>query len=152
MFPEMEWLGNECYRRRMSESQYSGGCLCGALRYRATGTARNLCYCHCESCRRAAGSPTVPWATFERAHFQLLRGALSEYRSSARVLRGFCAACGTSLTYRSDNRPTEIDVTLGTLDEPTRLVPQMHVWVADKLPWVTIADALPQWPGGAGAA
>jgi|SRR5579863_1653497 len=152
MFPEMERRGNECYRRRMSESPYTGGCLCGAVRYRATGTARNLCYCHCESCRRAAGSPTVPWATFERTHFQLLRGELTEFRSSPGRLRGFCAACGTSLTYRSDDRPTEIDVTLGTLDEPRRLAPQMHVWVEDKLPWVGLADALPQWPRGAGPA
>jgi hypothetical protein len=41
-------------------------------------------------------------------------------------------------------------VTLGSLDEPTPLAPQMHVWVADKLPWVRIADALPQHLGGAG--
>ena len=150
MFPEMERRGNECYRTRMSDAHYSGGCLCGAVRYRAAGTARNPCYCHCESCRRAAGSPTVPWATFERAHFQLLRGELTEYRSSPDRLRGFCAACGTSLTYRSEKRPTEIDVTLGTLDEPARLAPQMHVWVEDKLPWVTIADGLPQWPRGLG--
>ena len=67
------------------------------------------------------------------------------------MLRGFCAACGTSLTYRNDNRPTEIDVTLGTLDEPTRLVPQMHVWVADKLPWTVLADELPHYPEGVGS-
>jgi hypothetical protein len=150
MFPEMERRGNECYRTRMSDAHYSGGCLCGAVRYRAAGTAGNPCYCHCECCRRAAGSPTVPWATFERAHFQLLRGELTEYRSSPDRLRGFCAACGTSLTYRSEKRPTEIDVTLGTLDAPARLAPQMHVWVEDKLPWVTIADGLPQWPRGLG--
>ena len=41
-------------------------------------------------------------------------------------------------------------MTLGTLDEPARLAPQMHVWVEDKLPWVMIADALPQWPRGVG--
>src|SRR5438552_3603479 len=99
MFPEMERRGNECYGTCMSEAAYTGGCLCVAVRYRATGTAGYLCYCHCESCRRAAGSPTVPWATFERAHLQLLRGALTDYRSPPRRLRGFCAACGTPLTY-----------------------------------------------------
>jgi hypothetical protein len=75
---------------------------------------------------------------------------MREYRSSARVLRGFCAACGSSLTYRSETRPTEIDVTLVTLDEPTRLAPQMHIWVADKLPWVVLADGLPQHSRGPG--
>ena len=93
----------------------------------------------------------MPWGTFERAGFRITAGRLSEYRSSARVLRGFCAACGTALTFRNEARAAEIDVTLGSLDEPTPLAPQMHVWVADKLPWVTIADALPQHLGGAGA-
>jgi hypothetical protein len=136
----------------VSEAAYTGGCLCGAVRYRAVGPARNLCYCHCESCRRAAGSPGVPWGTFERSGFTLLRGALAEFRSSAPVVRGFCAACGSSLTYCNEKRPTEIDVTLGTLDEPGLLAPQMHLWVADKLPWVHVGDGLPQWPHWAGGA
>lgn len=134
----------------MSTPAYAGGCLCGAVRYVASGSARNLCYCHCSSCRRAAGSPSVPWGTFERANFRLTRGHLSEYRSSAHVTRGFCAACGTSLTFRNDARATEVDVTLASLDEPALLAPQMHVWVEDKLPWVSIADSLPQYPGGTG--
>ena len=133
----------------MAEATYTGGCLCGAVRYRARGPARNLCYCHCDSCRRAAGSPTVPWATFERAHFALSRGALAEFRSSAPVTRGFCAACGSCLTYRHEARSGEIDVTLATLEEAARLAPQMHVWVADKLPWVRIEDGLPQFPESA---
>ena len=135
----------------MSAPLYCGGCLCGAVRYRADGAAHNLCYCHCESCRRATGAAWAAWATFERAHFRVTRGELREYRSSARVLRGFCAACGSSLTYRSEARPAEIDVTLVTLDEPAQLSPQMHVWVADKLPWVLISDELPQHPAGGGA-
>jgi hypothetical protein len=135
----------------MAATPYRGGCLCGAVRYEATGSARNLCYCHCESCRRAAGAASVPWATFERARFRITRGELTEYRSSAPVLRGFCALCGGSLTYRNEARAAEIDVILVTLDEPAQLAPQMHVWVADKLPWVLIADGLPQHSGGAGA-
>lgn len=134
----------------MESPSYSGGCLCGALRYEAAGPARNPCFCHCASCRRAAGSASLPWATFERARFRLTHGALREYRSSATVLRGFCAHCGTCLTYRNENRPGEIDVTLGSLDEPAALSPQMHVWVAEKLPWVLIADGLPQYAHGVG--
>ena len=134
----------------MPTPTYTGGCLCGAVRYLATGVARNLCFCHCTSCRRAAGSPSVPWGTFERAAFRITRGQLCEYRSSAHVARGFCASCGSALTFRNEARAAEIDVTLGSLDEPGLLAPQMHVWVADKLPWVTIADALPQHRSGAG--
>ena len=129
----------------MEETHITGGCFCGAVRYEASGVARNLCYCHCESCRRAAGSPAVAWGTFDRNGFRVTQGTLAEFRSSAHVTRGFCAACGSCLTYCHEARSGEIDVTLATLDEPARLAPQMHVWVADKLPWVRIEDGLPQY-------
>jgi hypothetical protein len=129
----------------VEETHITGGCFCGAVRYEASGAPRNLCYCHCESCRRAAGSPAVAWGTFDRNAFRVTRGTLAEFRSSAPVTRGFCAACGSCLTYRHEARPGEIDVTLATLDEAARLAPQMHVWVADKLSWVRIEDGLPQF-------
>jgi hypothetical protein len=65
------------------------------------------------------------------------------------VRRGFCGTCGSSLTYRNETRPAEVDVILTSLDEPALLVPAMHVWVADKLPWVHIDDGLPQHAAGA---
>src|ERR1700680_1228737 len=126
---------------------YAGGCLCGAVRYEVSGPAANLCFCHCVSCRRAAGAPMVPWATFAREQFRVTRGRLAQYRSSAPVVRGLCAVCGTSLTYRHEGRAGEIDVTLATLDEAAARAPQMHVWVAEKLPWVRISDGLPQYAG-----
>ena len=132
----------------MSEQCYSGGCLCGAVRYEGSGPAANLCYCHCDSCRRAAGAPLVAWCTFTRSAWRVTRGTLTEYRSSPQVLRGFCAACGGALTYRHDARADEMDVTLASLDEPAALAPQMHVWVGDKLPWLAITDGLPQFIAG----
>jgi len=141
----------ECYVGFMGEDLYAGGCLCGAVRYELSGPVHNPCWCHCTSCRRALGAPVVPWGTALHERFRLTRGTLAEYRSSPAVLRGFCAACGTSLTYRHEGRPQDVDVTLASLDEPGRLAPQMHVWVADKLPWVTIGDGLPQFPAGAPA-
>jgi len=132
----------------MQEQRYQGGCLCGGVRYEVGGAPRNLCYCHCTSCRRATGGVSVPWATFERAAFRVTRGALTEHRSSPEVARGFCAACGSSLTYRHARRPAEIDVTLVTLDAAARLAPEMHVWVADRLPWVHLDDGLPQHAAG----
>jgi hypothetical protein len=127
---------------------HTGGCRCGTVRYQASGPASNLCYCHCTSCRRTAGASPVAWGTFARTRFGITAGELAESRSSPAVLRGFCAACGTCLTYRREGRGDEIDVTLASLDEPGRLAPQMHVWVEDKLPWVLIADHLPQYRRG----
>src|SRR5256885_11925437 len=102
--------GNEWYRRSMGETCYLGGCLCGGVRYQVSGAVSNPCFCHCASCRKAAGAPMVPWGTFARTSFRLTRGALAEYRSSPGVTRGFCAVCGTSLTYhnRSEEHTSEL--------------------------------------------
>jgi hypothetical protein len=144
----MARCGNECYRILMADLVYAGGCLCGAVRYVARGMPRYLCFCHCASCRRAAGAPMVPWATFARAELNITRGTLAHYRSSPGVLRGFCGACGSSLTYRHEARAADIDLALASLDEPRQLAPTMHLWVGDKLPWVSIEDGLPRYAAG----
>jgi hypothetical protein len=136
----------------MEEERHEGGCLCGAVRYEVRGPGGNLCYCHCNSCRRAAGAPVVAWGTFPGASFRVTRGALASYRSSAPVVRGYCARCGSCLSYSTETRPGEIDVTLASLDESARFMPRMHVWVSDKLPWIELRDGLPQFPGSLGAA
>ncbi len=129
----------------MAAQTHSGGCFCGHIRYEAIGEATNLCFCHCTSCRRAIGAPVVPWGTFATDRFTIIAGLLAEHHSSPGVTRGFCRDCGTSLTYRNAARANEIDVALGTLDDPAALKPQMHIWVQDKLPWIVIADGLPQF-------
>jgi hypothetical protein len=106
---------------------------------------RNPCYCHCGCCRRAAGATAVAWGTLARRAFRITHGVLQEFGSSAPVSRGRCGVCGSALTYRHDARPAEIDVTLASLDQPAACAPRMHVWVSEKLPWVLIADGLPQF-------
>jgi hypothetical protein len=122
---------------------YRGGCLCGNVRYEARAPAKHLCICHCVSCRRAAGSPGVPWATFSVGNFQLTKGTIAEYRSSPEVRRGFCTSCGSSLTYAHTARESDIDVTTTSLDEPERLAPLAHIWMQDRLSWEIPGDHLP---------
>lgn len=131
----------------MQEAIHQGGCLCGAVRYEARGPAENLCFCHCASCRRAAGATPVAWATFARELFRVTRGSLALHKSSPPVERGFCAQCGSSLSYAHAARPREIDVTLASLDEPAALKPVRHLWVADRIAWTPLADGLPQFAG-----
>lgn len=128
-----------------AEEIFRGGCRCGAVRYEAQGPATHLCFCHCESCRRATGVPGVPWATFEVARFKLTKGALTDYQSSLEAARGFCAHCGTSLTYRHKSRALQIDVTSASLDDPERLAPKAHIWMQDRLSWEIPGDSLPRF-------
>jgi hypothetical protein len=67
------------------------------------------------------------------------------YASSTDVERTFCAQCGTPLTYFHTRRPGEVDVTLGSLDQPDRAAPMDHIWMADAAGWDQPADGLPQY-------
>ena len=129
----------------MSEAEFSGGCLCGKVRYSVAGPAQQVCYCHCESCRHASGAPFVAWATFSADDFVAVRGEIKQHRSSEYVLRGFCATCATPLTYWHEARAGEIDVTLASLDAAGELAPRFHLWVQEKLPWVQLNDDLPRY-------
>lgn len=129
------------------EARLSGGCLCGAVRYELTGPVEQLCFCHCTSCRRAAGATPVAWGTVATQRLAIVRGALARFRSSPPVVRGFCAACGTTLSYEHAARPAEIDVTLASLDDPAALAPERHLWVSDRIAWGALDDGLPQHAG-----
>lgn len=129
----------------MSEAVHTGRCFCGAVTYRVAGAPRTVCVCHCESCRRSAGAPCVAWATFPTARFAVVTGHLEVHASSPQVERGFCAGCGTPITYFHGARPDELDVTVASLDDAAAFAPSMHIWIDDKLPWVSIDDGLPSY-------
>lgn len=123
----------------MTEPQYEGGCLCGAIRYRARGEPRWVAYCHCRSCRRATGAPVTAYAGFRADAFELCAGEPVRFASSAGVIRTFCGACGSPLTYQGERWPDEIHVHLGSLDRPERLAPSGHAFAEERLSWLACA-------------
>src|SRR5690606_39750123 len=80
------------------ETIRTGGCACGAVRYAARGTPKFIPNCLCRDCRRATGAPFSTWVGFdtERVSWE---GERAIYRSSPSVSRGYCAQCGTPLSY-----------------------------------------------------
>jgi len=129
----------------MQQILANGHCLCKKVRYSIAGQVRNLCYCHCQSCRRAIGAAFVAWGTVDASDFAIVTGRLRIVNSSMGVARGFCGECGSSLTYQHELRSSEIDFTLVSLEDPSIYVPEAHIWVKDKLSWVQINDSLPQY-------
>jgi hypothetical protein len=123
----------------------TGGCLCGAVRFAASSSPTFVCICHCQSCRRATGAPAVPWATFRVQDVQFIKGAPTLHGSSPGVTRGHCAICGSSICYRHERRPDDIDLTVACLDDAAAFRPVAHIWLRDKLPWIVINDDLPQY-------
>ena len=124
-----------------------GGCLCGALRYRATQAPVRGVICHCSMCRRHSGAPALAFVHFPAQAFQWLKGAVSWYRSSPYAERGFCASCGSTLGMREEVLADRVQICVGTLDEPDRVRIDDHVWTAEQVCWFDVRDELPRFSG-----
>ena len=115
----------------------AGGCLCGAVRYRAQGEPIHQTLCHCGNCRRAVGGHVVAWVTFMRDRFEITQGSPQIYDSDTGATWTFCGQCGTTLLYQHDKqRPAEIDLTVGSLDDPEAFPSQGQINEDERLSWV----------------
>jgi hypothetical protein len=126
-----------------TEATHTGGCLCGGVRYRILGPLRGVIACHCSQCRRTGGHhsamTSAPSANIELTNSERLLW----YKSSDTAERGFCGSCGGNLFWKLAGRDA-ISVTAGTLDNPTGLSMEQHIFVADKSDYYTINDELPK--------
>jgi hypothetical protein len=129
----------------MNMKTIEGGCLCGAVRYRAIGEPYDITHCHCGTCRRASGAPFVTWASVDEEKFAFTSGRPTSYLSSAHVVRTFCNQCGTALTYQRAGAPGCVDITAGSMDDPEAIRPEDHTWTERRLSWIILADDLPTY-------
>ena len=123
----------------------TGGCLCGAVRYRCVGEPLWVAHCHCRSCRRAAGSVVMTWAGYRGENYRIIEGSPLGHESSKGVTRRFCGDCGTPLSYQSERYPGEVHITVGSLDHPEDCPPRGHVFTGEQISWLHIADDLPRF-------
>jgi len=129
----------------MSTLPITGRCFCGNIQFEATEWPSYACHCHCESCQWACGAPFVTWVTFSTESFRVTGGKPVEHHSSPGVTRTHCADCGSSISYANQDRPGEIDITAPCFTDAAFVVPQAHIWLEDKLPWVEVNDELPKY-------
>lgn len=131
------------------ETKRNGGCLCGAVRYETTGEPFLVNHCHCRSCRRHNGAAVVTLAGFAEAQVRFDGDARKIYTSSPGVGRAFCGRCGTPLTWEGldDDGNRIVELHISTFDEPDALVPSLHTFDAERIPWFDVADALPRYAG-----
>ena len=113
----------------------TGGCQCGAVRYALFAQPDRVGICHCRMCQKAVGGPFFAWASAHVGDIAWTRGGPAVFASSSAAERGFCARCGTPLTFRYLQRPEYIDVTVGSLDEPGAVVPTLVMGVESRLGW-----------------
>jgi adenylate cyclase len=139
----------------MIEGPFTGGCLCGAIRYEVDRVF-DVINCHCNNCRRSSGAPVTVTAQVPGDAFRVVEGSPSAYRTSASGRSVFCGTCGSGLygEFLSTDHPLAregryFSVRVGTLDSPERLRPLIHQFIESKLSWVEIHDDLPRVKGNA---
>jgi hypothetical protein len=126
----------------MADVRITGGCQCGAVRYALHEQPSGAHICHCRMCQKAFGSAFAPLVGLPRDRFELTRGELATFMSSDEAERGFCARCGTPLTFRYVSRG-RIAVSIGSLDEPEKIPPLAQYGIESRVPWFGTLTALP---------
>lgn len=131
----------------MTEPVAEGGCLCGEIRFKATGEPIVKVYCHCRDCRRASGSPVTAFAAYPNGKADFIQGMPRVCHSSPGVRRSFCSKCGASVSYETDRIPGTIYLCSSLFDDPEKFEPEAHGWVEQRIGWLRLEDDLPGYEG-----
>jgi hypothetical protein len=118
---------------------HEGGCLCGAVRYRAVGTPLSVAICHCVNCQRNTGSAFSVNVIFPKEALTM-EGSPAIYEDKGDtgniVRRVFCGKCGTPLESQSVfSTPGYAVLKSGTFDDPTDFIPDSEVYCVSAMPW-----------------
>ncbi len=124
----------------MSDEAHTGGCQCGAVRFRVTQLGRGS-VCYCRMCQKATAGLGGFYITAEE--FAWTRGAPKYFVSSNLARRGFCGDCGTPLTFESGGMT---DLSIITFDHPEAIPPTIQLAAEARIPWGDNLADLPHRP------
>ena len=127
-------------------AEREGGCACGAVRYRMASDPLFVHCCHCLNCQRQTGSAFVINALIEADRVEVLAGepqAVDVPRDDGSMQTIWrCPDCQVAV-YSRYTSPRALFVRVGTLDVPSALEPDVHIFTKSKVPWVQIPDGVP---------
>jgi hypothetical protein len=124
---------------------HSGGCQCGAVRFRVTELGR-ASVCYCRMCQKATAGLGGFFITAK--DFEWTRGAPKCFASSNVARRGFCGDCGTPLTFEMDGA---VDLSIVAFDRPADVAPVVQLAKDARIPWGDHLAALPLRPDDDGS-
>jgi hypothetical protein len=122
----------------------SGGCQCGAVRFRVEGEPGRASICWCRMCQKAFAGPFGALVTVNVAGLAWTRGERSIFQSSDDIQRGFCAACGTPLTF--EYSADKIDLSVFAFDDPSAVEPVVQLAVESRPTWMEHLADMPVRP------
>jgi hypothetical protein len=125
-------------------SALSGGCQCGAVRFRIDGEVRHTSVCHCRMCQKAFAAPFGAFASVAVEDVAWTRGQRKLFQSSDGVARGFCGDCGTPLTFEAASGAGKtIGLAICAFDDPSALPPQLQLDLQARIGWLDGVNRLP---------
>jgi hypothetical protein len=134
----------------MHTNVYTGGCLCGALRYEAHGEPLFAGHCYCGDCRKASGSGFVPFMGYAAAMVRFT-GAPRQSRTPAAngnvAVRNFCGACGGLVFGGTVGEDRQFTIYAGSLDDPSVFHPRIAIFTRDRPAWALIPPGLKVYEG-----
>ena len=104
----------------------TGGCQCGLVRYEVGIDSEEAYLCHCRMCQRATGGFAAAFKNVKQAELRWLGNEPDWYQSSPIARRPFCSACGTPLGFKFIEGSENLDLTVGSFDDPGRFRPASH--------------------------
>ena len=132
-------------------SRFTGGCLCGAIRYTVSAPLGALRVCHCTHCQKNTGTGMSVNAVIAAQEFALTQGTPMRFTTiadSGRTLRRyFCGDCGSPLYAHREESPERLVLKAGTLDDSSGLKITAHIWTRSARPWSHIDADCEQMPG-----
>lgn len=132
-------------------AEWTGGCACGAIRFKCAGEPALMLKCHCRDCQRASGSAFAAIAVFPKIAVKLTvepRYFEVTGNSGKPVERGFCSTCGSPVSVKLGMKPDIIGFQAASLDDPGRFKPAVEVYTASAHPWDVMDSTTAKKPHG----
>jgi hypothetical protein len=133
-----------------ASAEMTGGCLCGAIRYRVAQHPDKIIMCHCTDCQKASGAGASANTVVPTDSFEITIGTPKVFSkvvdSGNTLMRAFCPDCGSPIYSRRANAPQMTVLKVGSLDAPVDLKVVMNIWTRSARPWMHIDPALDQYP------
>jgi len=130
---------------------FTGGCVCGVVRYEVNAAPLLMFKCHCRDCQHVTGGAFVPGLLVPVSAFRLTKGELKYHftpsLAGGRHKRGFCSECGSRITGGEfEQRPgNSIGIVAGSLDDSSWFRPQMDFFICDAPAWDQMDPAIPKF-------
>ena len=128
---------------------FTGGCVCGAIRYESTAEPARMIHCHCRDCQRSSGGPFSSFVIVPAEAFKLVQGSpryhATPSEAGGQTRRGFCPECGAPILVKPDAASQIVAIRTASLDDPSGFNPQVEMWISDAHAWDRLNPELPQF-------